>query len=434
MLENSQGGEKAILVHLELRDIQLNADLREFRELALSAGVVIIEVFQSSRSVPNAKFFVGSGKAIELEQFVQAESIEVVLFNHTLTPAQHRNLERALKCRVLDRNHLILDIFAQRARTFEGKLQVELAQLEYLSSRLVRRWTHLERQKGGIGLRGPGETQLELDKRLIHNRIQYISSRLEKVSNQREQSRQARVRAQIPTISLVGYTNAGKSTLFNSLTGAHVYVANKLFATLDPTLRMVMLAGYGKVVLSDTVGFVRHLPHHLIKAFKATLEETRNASLILHVIDANDEMWRAQYTQVEEVLEQIGALDVPRIEVFNKVDLLPEHDIGAESKKPGLNTRIWLSAEKQLGLNELSEAIAEYLNQDIIIGQLKLPITESKLHAKIYEIASQVNESIDSNADYWLMDVKILSARWHYLTHHEPKILDYFTPQFDERE
>lgn len=284
--ERPGGGEQAVLVHLEGQNPEAREDPQEFQELVRSAGAETVAFVSVSRHQPSAKYLIGSGKVEELHDLVKAENVELVIFNHTLTPSQERNLERAFECRVLDRTGLILDIFAQRARTHEGKLQVELAQLEHMSTRLVRGWTHLERQKGGIGLRGPGETQLETDRRLLRVRIRQIKQRLEKVRSQREQARRGRKRADIPAVSLVGYTNAGKSTLFNSLTASEVYAANQLFATLDPTLRRLQLDDLGPVVLADTVGFIRHLPHKLVEAFRATLEESSNADLLLHVIDA----------------------------------------------------------------------------------------------------------------------------------------------------
>ncbi|MDH5594205.1 MAG: GTPase HflX, partial [Gammaproteobacteria bacterium] len=289
MFERPQTGERAVLVHLEFPFAAQREELDEFRELVVSAGAEPVAVVVGSRKTPDPKFFVGTGKVEEIRDAIINNEAEVVLFNHALSPAQERNLERELKCRVLDRTGLILDIFAQRAQTHEGKLQVELAQLVHMSTRLVRGWTHLERQKGGIGLRGPGETQLETDRRLLNDRIKQINKRLEKVQKQRDQGRRSRRRADIPTVSLVGYTNAGKSTLFNRLSGASVFAANQLFATLDPTLRRLELPTGQPVIIADTVGFIRHLPHDLVAAFRSTLEETRQADVLLHVIDAHDE-------------------------------------------------------------------------------------------------------------------------------------------------
>ncbi|HCB43376.1 MAG TPA: GTPase HflX, partial [Pseudomonas sp.] len=320
--ERHEGGERAILVHLEGLDEQRQEDPQEFIELVRSAGAENAGFLTISRHQPTPRFLIGSGKVDELRALVKASEGELVIFNHTLTPSQERNLERELECRVIDRTGLILDIFAQRARTHEGKLQVELAQLDHLSTRLVRGWTHLERQKGGIGLRGPGETQLETDRRLLRVRIKQITKRLEKVRSQRDQARRARRRAEIPVVSLVGYTNAGKSTLFNTLTVSEVYAADQLFATLDPTLRRIDLADIGPVILADTVGFIRHLPHKLVEAFRATLEESSQADLLLHVIDAADEERESNVDQVHHVLGEIGALELPMLEVYNKIDLI----------------------------------------------------------------------------------------------------------------
>ncbi len=309
MFERPETGERAILVHVYFPDAAGQEDLQEFTELVRSAGAVPAATITATRAVPDPRLYVGQGKAAEILAAVQEHQAEVVIFNHTLSPSQERNLERLLSCRVLGRTGLILDIFAQRARSFEGKLQVELAQLRHLSTRLVRGWTHLERQKGGIGLRGPGETQLESDRRMINARIKMINRRLEKVERQRDQGRRARARAEVPTVSLVGYTNAGKSTLFNTLSGAHAYAADQLFATLDPTLRRIEVQGVGPLVLADTVGFIRHLPHDLVAAFRATLEETRRADLLLHVVDAQDEEKLAHIEQVNVVLAEIGAAE-----------------------------------------------------------------------------------------------------------------------------
>ncbi|HKY69568.1 MAG TPA: ribosome rescue GTPase HflX, partial [Gammaproteobacteria bacterium] len=321
MLERPKSGERAILVHITFPHGVDRADLREFTELAIAAGAYPVATVTGVRDVPDAKYFIGSGKIDELFHLIQGEKADVVLFNHELSPAQERNVEKKIQCRVLSRTGLILDIFAQRARTFEGKLQVELAQLEHLSTRLVRGWTHLERQKGGIGLRGPGETQLETDRRLIRVRIKRIQDKLEKVAKQRHLSRRKRQREAIPTVALVGYTNAGKSTLFNWLTGSDAFVANQLFATLDPTIRTLQLPQIGNIVLVDTVGFIRQLPHQLVNAFRATLEETRQADLLLHVVDAHDEASTANMEHVNVVLREIGADEVPQLIVYNKVDL-----------------------------------------------------------------------------------------------------------------
>ncbi|MCW8887683.1 MAG: GTPase HflX, partial [Gammaproteobacteria bacterium] len=325
MFERPQAGARALLVHLDLQAESEREDLSEFVDLARSAGADPVVTVRGSRRTPEAKYFVGSGKAEEIREQVKSEEIELVLINHAISPAQERNIEKLVECRVLDRTGLILDIFAQRARTHEGKLQVELAQLSHLSTRLVRGWTHLERQKGGIGLRGPGETQLETDRQLLGARIKQLKKRLAKVRQQREESRKGRVRADIPTVSLVGYTNAGKSTLFNRLCEKQaVYVADQLFATLDPTLRRTELPSQEPIILADTVGFIRHLPHDLVESFRSTLTETREADLLLHVIDAGDEERQLKIEQVNDVLNEIGADMVPQIEIYNKIDTVED--------------------------------------------------------------------------------------------------------------
>jgi GTPase len=414
-----EGGDRVILVNLHLRDSAETKDLREFRELALSAGATILSTVSTHRTKPDATFLIGRGKVEELREMVSSEKIEVVLFNHTLTPAQERNLERALSCRVVDRTGLILYIFAQRARSYEGKLQVELAQLQHLSTRLVRGWTHLERQKGGIGLRGPGETQLEVDRRLIKGRIQYIQKRLQKVRNQRKESRRTRKKASVPTVSLVGYTNAGKSTLFNALTDASVYVANQLFATLDPTLRAVDIPPIGKVVFADTVGFVRHLPHDLVQAFRATLEETRDADLLLHVIDAQDEDWKTRKNQVEAVLEQIGAKAVPSVEVYNKIDVLSECHPRYERNALGIISDVWLSAQKKEGLSFLLQAIVEHLGQVFVSGTLRLTVKEARIRALLYEwgVVKDEHEVLEGG---WRLSITLPQDRWTRICQDNP--------------
>ncbi|OEC46422.1 GTPase HflX [Pseudomonas sp. 1D4] len=397
--ERPGGGERAVLVHLEGHDPESREDPQEFQELARSAGADTVAFVSVSRHQPTAKYLIGSGKVEELHDLVKTEQAELVIFNHTLTPSQERNLERAFECRVLDRTGLILDIFAQRARTHEGKLQVELAQLEHMSTRLVRGWTHLERQKGGIGLRGPGETQLETDRRLLRVRIRQIKQRLEKVRSQREQARRGRKRADIPSVSLVGYTNAGKSTLFNALTTSEVYAADQLFATLDPTLRRLDLADLGPIVLADTVGFIRHLPHKLVEAFRATLEESSNSDLLLHVIDAHEPERMAQIEQVLAVLGEIGADGLPMLEVYNKIDLLEAMEPQIQRNEHGKPERVWLSAREGKGLGLLEQAIAELLGEDLFVGTLKLPQRLGRLRAQFFELGAVQSEQHDDAGD-----------------------------------
>ncbi|GAA5126997.1 ribosome rescue GTPase HflX [Alloalcanivorax gelatiniphagus] len=384
-------GEKAVLVHLDLPDALGREDLDEFHHLVTSSGVEPVTELVSKRDRPDPALFIGSGKVEELAELVRSHEADVVLFNHALSPGQERNLERAVKCRVLDRTGLILDIFAQRARTHEGRLQVELAQLQHLSTRLVRGWTHLERQKGGIGLRGPGETQLETDRRLLRDRIRSIQARLDKVRKQRAQGRRARDRSETPLISLVGYTNAGKSTLFNALTTGDVYVADQLFATLDPTLRKVRVPGVGPAILADTVGFIRHLPHRLVQAFRATLEETVNASLLLHVTDSSAEERDANVDAVNEVLEEIGANQVPVLHVYNKVDRLDQPP-RVERDEHGLPWRVWLSATTGEGFDLLYAAIAERLADRWVDRWLRLPPSAGKLRARLHEAGEVLDE------------------------------------------
>ncbi|MDV7211585.1 ribosome rescue GTPase HflX [Azotobacter beijerinckii] len=393
--ERPGGGERAILVHLEGQDPEAREDPQEFQELARSAGADVVAFVGVARHQPTAKYLIGTGKVDELHDLVRTEQAELVIFNHILTPSQERNLERAFECRVLDRTGLILDIFAQRARTHEGKLQVELAQLEHMSTRLVRGWTHLERQKGGIGLRGPGETQLETDRRLLRVRIRQIRQRLEKVRSQREQARRGRKRAEIPLVSLVGYTNAGKSTLFNVMTASEVYAANQLFATLDPTLRRLELDDLGPLVLADTVGFIRHLPHKLVEAFRATLEESSNSDLLLHVIDAHEPERMAQIEQVMIVLGEIGADSLPILEVYNKLDLLEGMEPQIQRDADGKPQRVWVSARDGRGLDLLRQAIAELLGDDLFVGTLHLPQRLSRLRAQFFELGAVRSEAHD---------------------------------------
>ncbi len=409
VFDRPDSGERAILVHLNC--LYQKEDLAELKELAKSAGTNPVEVVTASRQKPDPKFFIGKGKVEELKAIVEAQEADVVLFNHPLSPSQERNLEKFLEVRVVDRNGLILDIFAQRAQSFEGKLQVELAQLKHLSTRLVRGWTHLERQKGGIGLRGPGETQLETDRRLLAGRIKQIQQRLDKVDKQRHQGRSQRKKADVPTVSLVGYTNAGKSTLFNTLTGADIYVADQLFATLDPTLRSCSLPNNSQVVLADTVGFIRHLPHELVAAFKSTLQEASEAELLLHVVDAHSEDRDEIMRQVHIVLEEIGADKIRRLEIFNKIDLLDDVQPHIDRDDEGNAIRVWLSAEKGLGIELLYSVLTELFASSKVKKHCHLKANQGDIRAKLSAYAQILSEKIDEFGDSELVieiDVKHL--------------------------
>ena len=409
VFDRPDSGERAILVHLNC--LYQKEDLSELKELAKSAGTNPVEVVTASRQRPDPKFFIGKGKVEELKAIVEAQEADVVLFNHPLSPSQERNLEKFLEVRVVDRHGLILDIFAQRAQSFEGKLQVELAQLKHLSTRLVRGWTHLERQKGGIGLRGPGETQLETDRRLLAVRIKQIQQRLDKVDKQRHQGRSQRKKADVPTVSLVGYTNAGKSTLFNTLTGADIYVADQLFATLDPTLRSCSLPNNSQVVLADTVGFIRHLPHELVAAFKSTLQEASEAELLLHVVDAHSEDRDEIMRQVHLVLEEIGADKIRRLEIFNKIDLLDDVQPHIDRDDTGNAVRIWLSAETGLGIELLYSVLAEIFSTSKVKKRCVLQANQGDIRAKLSAYAQILSEKIDEFGDSELVieiDVKHL--------------------------
>ncbi len=408
MFERPRGGERAILVGVAIGHAVDPHDTAEFKALAASAGTLGVGLVLASRPRPDPKYFVGSGKAEEIRACVEQHDADVVLVDQTLTPSQERNLEKLTNRRVLDRNGLILDIFAQRARSFEGKLQVELAQLSHLSTRLVRGWTHLERQKGGIGLRGPGETQLETDRRLIAKRIRTLRARLEKLDRQRETGRHVRREVPVPTVALVGYTNAGKSTLFNSLTGSATYVADQLFATLDPTVRRVDLSGIGEVVLADTVGFVRALPHELIAAFRSTLQEARDADLLLHVVDASDPLRNERIAQVREVLGGIGADGIRELLVFNKIDLVAETArVAAGADR--VPAQAWVSAASGAGLAGLREAIAQAVRPNQVRRTLHLEMQAAAVRSDLYR-RNAVRAERQRDDGSWELDVELDAA------------------------
>lgn len=419
--ERPESGERAVLVHLNLSSEAEREDPREFEELVLSAGGDPVSFIMGQRDTPHPRTFVGSGKLQEIKDELALHEAEIVMFNHSLSPSQERNLEKELQCRVLDRTGLILDIFAQRARTHEGKLQVELAQLQHMSTRLVRGWTHLERQKGGIGLRGPGETQLETDRRLLRARIKSITARLDKVRRQREQGRRSRRRAEIPAVSLVGYTNAGKSTLFNRMTDSGVYAADQLFATLDPTFRRMDLENVGPVILADTVGFIAHLPHKLVEAFKATLEETLNADLLLHVIDAASAERDDNVFQVQDVLAEIGAQAIPQLQVYNKLDLL-QQPARIDRDENGLPERVWLSAVTGEGVDLLLQAVSELVGQDMVTEKLQLEPDQGELRAALYRLGAVEAEDFGDDGVAHLC-VRLPRADWNRLMKKGPEPL-----------
>jgi len=419
--DRPESGECAVLVHLNLASETEREDPREFEELVLSAGGDPVAFIMGARDVPDSRTFVGSGKLQEIKAVVCDNEAQVVMFNHSLSPSQERNLEQELQCRVIDRTGLILDIFAQRARTHEGKLQVELAQLEHISTRLVRGWTHLERQKGGIGLRGPGETQLETDRRLLRARIKSILGRLEKVRKQRDNGRRSRRRAELPVVSLVGYTNAGKSTLFNRVTESEVYVADQLFATLDPTLRRLDVENVGPIVLADTVGFISHLPHKLVAAFKATLEETLNADLLLHVIDAATDQRDENIHRVNDVLVEIGADQIPQLQVYNKLDLL-EQSPRIDRNADGLPVRVWVSAVTGAGIDLLLQAISELVGRDMVNETLDISPTDGGLRAALYRLGAVESEDYGDDGVAHL-SVRLPRADWNRLMKKGPEPL-----------
>lgn len=429
MFERSKKGEHALLVQpLRSGSGGMSPDdgaHEEFADLARSAGATIAASLTARVDRPNPSTFIGSGKLDEIKAAADATGADLILVNHALSPGQERNLEKFLERRVLDRTGLILDIFAQRARSFEGKLQVELAQLQHMATRLVRGWTHLERQRGGsIGLRGPGETQLETDRRLLQKRVDQLQKRLEKVEVQQTQMRRARVRSEMPRVAIVGYTNAGKSTLFNALTGADAYAADQLFATLDPTVRRVNLRG-GSLMLSDTVGFVRHLPHELVAAFRSTLSEAREAELLLHVIDAADPLREERIAQVDAVLQEIGAGDIPQLLVFNKIDRIdgaqPRHDAPNPGSSPGqamptttvgmARERVWLSAQEGQGLALLQDALGQRLGLARVAGALHLNSDGARLRARLHELGAIRGETHDEHGWHLQVDLTLTDAR-----------------------
>ena len=424
MFDRYEAGEQAVLVHIYFSQDKDTEDLSEFESLVSSAGVEALQVVTGSRKAPHPKYFVGEGKAEEIADAVKASGASVVLFDHSLSAAQERNLERLCECRVIDRTGLILDIFAQRARTHEGKLQVELAQLRHIATRLVRGWTHLERQKGGIGLRGPGETQLETDRRLLRDRISLILRRLERVAKQREQGRRARTRAEVPTVSLVGYTNAGKSTLFNRITSADVYAADKLFATLDPTLRRIDVVDVGDTVLADTVGFIRHLPHDLVAAFKATLQETRQASLLLHVIDAADTRVDENIEAVNTVLAEIESDEIPTLLVMNKIDMLDDFVPRIDRNDENLPIRVWLSAASGEGIPLLYQALTERLSGEIAKYELRLPPQAGRLRSRFYQLQAIEKEWNEEDGSIGVV-VRMPIVEWRRLCKQELDLINF---------
>jgi GTP-binding protein HflX len=404
LFDRAERGDRAVILHPVFKLTGPEA-LDEFRELARSAGAEVVGVVTAPRERPDARYYVGSGKIEELEDVVRDTGADLVLVSQSLSAVQERNIEKVCKCRVLDRSTLILDIFAQRAQSYEGKLQVELAQLRHLSTRLVRGWTHLERQKGGIGLRGPGETQLETDRRLIGVRIRQLNARLDKVARQREQSRRQRKRSHAPLVALVGYTNAGKSTLFNALTGADVGAQDMLFATLDPTVRKIRDMHCGDVLLADTVGFVSDLPHELIAAFRATLQEAREADLLIHVIDASDAFRMERQHEVEAVLESIGADRIPVIRVLNKIDRI-DQPARVQRDDSGRPLVVSLSARTGAGVGELREVISDLLAAERINRWIELQARDGRLRARLFELGVVSEERIAENGS-WIMHVDV---------------------------
>ena len=402
----------------------MRAHLQELAQLADTAGATVVGELTQRVDRPNPATYLGAGKVEELESIIRDNRASLVVFDDELSPAQGKNLEDAVSTRVVDRAELILDIFATRARSSEAKMQVELAQLEYSLPRLTRLWTHLEKFRGGIGVRGPGETQLETDRRLLRGRITQILSRLERVEKQREQGRRARSKADIPTVSLVGYTNAGKSTLFNQITEAQVYAADQLFATLDPTLRRIDVADVGETVLADTVGFIRHLPHDLVAAFKATLQETRQATLLLHVIDAADVRLQENIDAVNVVLDEIDADDIPTLLVMNKIDMLEDFEPRIDRDEENKPIRVWLSAQTGIGVPLLFQALTERLSGEVAQHTLRLPPQEGRLRSRFYQLQAIEKEWMEDDGSVG-MQVRLPIVDWRRLCKQEPALVDY---------
>lgn len=408
--QNADEKQRALLIYLEVYHNSDNGS-EEFTELVRSTGVQMVEILTIKLSAIKSSHFLGSGKVAELATFVSDNDIDLVIFSKELSSSQERNLEKSLKCQVLDRVGLILDIFALRAQSFEGKLQVELAQLKHLSTRLIKGWTHLERQKGGIGLRGPGETQLETDRRLIGKRIKTLNEKLEKVSKRRDLGRKARKKNELPMITLAGYTNAGKSTLFNALTGSDIYADDRLFATLDATIRQVILPASGKAVIADTVGFINDLPEDLISAFKSTLEESINANVLLHVVDSSDMHYLEKITQVQTILAEIGAAEIPAIIVMNKIDALEDTVARIDRNNAGEITKVWMSSKTGAGIDLLYSAMAEKLSGIIVKKCIILEPFANYLRSQIYDIGYVSHEKIDDFGK-WILEISVTK---HYL-------------------
>ena len=406
--------QRALIVYVDFKNCRADGEYNEFCELVKSTGLEIVSTIKTTRLRADARLFIGVGKAEEIRVTAEKYDADVVIFNRLLTPAQERNLEMFFDIRVIDRIGLILDIFAQRALSYEGKLQVELAQLQHLTTRLIRGWTHLERQKGGIGLRGPGETQLETDRRLIGRRIKAIKERIQKVRKQRYQSRQQRKKQNIPVISFVGYTNAGKSTLFNYLTDANVKVEDQLFATLDPTLRRINTDNGNDIILTDTVGFIRDLPHELIESFKATLDEVKEADLLIHIIDVDQEQRQQRIDEVNQVISMIGASHVAQIEVYNKIDMHSAQKRRIEISENNKITRIWLSSRTGEGVDLLLEAMNRYLNKHKRPHYINIPVSAGQLRAKLFDIGAVKQENIDDMGG-WIMKVELEEYKLHKL-------------------